>query len=93
MSAKHPQCSITRVAELLSDTWTILIIHHMITQKTLRFCELERLLEGISTRTLTRKLESLEEKNIISKQEEGGYSITDRGLSLKPILKSMEKFV
>ena len=66
MSAKHPQCSITRVAELLSDTWTILIIHHMITQKTLRFCELERLLEGISTRTLTRKLESLEEKNIIS---------------------------
>jgi DNA-binding HxlR family transcriptional regulator len=85
-------CSVTYVAELLSDTWTILIIHHMIRHRHLRFCELERLLSGISTRTLTLKLAYLEKERVVSKTEEG-YEITPRGLSLRPVLKAMEKVV
>jgi DNA-binding HxlR family transcriptional regulator len=86
-----PTCPITRVAELLCDTWTILIIHNLLDSKSLRFCELERALDGISTRTLTLKLKNLESESIIKKTDEG-YFITKQGLKIRPIMNAMEKF-
>lgn len=89
-SNKKP-CSITRVAGLLSDTWTILIINTLLSSKHTRFCELERTLFGISTRTLTLKLKTLEDEGIVLKTE-CGYIITALGRKLRPILKAMEHF-
>jgi len=54
-------CPMTKTAQLLSDTWTMLIMHDLLSGSK-RFCELERSLEGISTRTLTLKLKKLEER-------------------------------
>jgi DNA-binding HxlR family transcriptional regulator len=84
-------CPITRVAELLSDTWTILILHNILDQKSVRFCELERALEGISTRTLTLKLKNLESESIIKKTDQG-YRLTPQGLKIRPVMNAMEKF-
>lgn len=88
---KNHICPITEVAELLSDPWTIRIIHSFLKQEKNRFCELEQLLDGISTRTLTLKLKHLEDKEIISKSD-SGYIITVRGKKLEPIISAMEKF-
>ncbi len=85
------KCPITAIAELLSDTWTIRIIHSFLKQEKNRFCELEQQLDGISTRTLTLKLKYLEDKNIIQKIDQG-YIITSRGKKLQPIIEEMEKF-
>jgi DNA-binding HxlR family transcriptional regulator len=57
----------------------------------LRFCELERALEGISTRTLTVKLKKLEDEKIVLKTDDG-YLLTKTGLKLRPVLKAMEQF-
>ena len=84
-------CPVTDVAQLLSDSWTMLIVHNILKGNTFRFCELERALTGISTRTLTLKLKHLEEHGIISKSDEG-YTITSLGKQLKPVIQAMEQF-
>lgn len=84
---KHNDCPVARVATLLSDPWTILIIRDLLKNK-MRFSDLERSLEGISSRTLTNKIKNLEEENIVQK-DELYYSITKKGSELKKILDSM----
>ncbi len=84
-------CPVTVVAELLSDTWTMLVVHNLIKGELMRFCELERALAGISTRTLTLKLKKLEDKQLINKTDDG-YRITKTGLKLRPVIQAMEQF-
>lgn len=89
---KKAICPVSTVAELLSDTWTMLIIHNLLdSKKGLRFCELERALVGISTRTLTLKLKKLEEQKLVEKTSEG-YSLTKIGSQLKSVIKAMRVF-
>jgi len=84
-------CPIRDVAELLSDTWTILILHAL-RNKPLRFCELERWLEHISTRTLTLKLNKLRDQGLIEKQTDNLYTITKKGAGLKIIETAMVQY-
>lgn len=84
-------CPVAAVAGLLSDVWTMRIIHSVLGMKQVRFCELERGLPGISTRTLTLKLKTLEEKGIFEKTD-GGYVATVLGKKLKPVIAAMKKF-
>lgn len=90
MKGTETTCPITKVATLLSDTWTILIMHAL-TDGPKRFCELEVALEGISTRTLTLKLQRLSAEGLIEK-EEAFYRPTKKGAGLKIIEKAMKKY-
>jgi DNA-binding HxlR family transcriptional regulator len=90
MNTNHDNCPVARVATLLSDPWTMLIIRDLL-KKEMRFCDLERSLTGISTRTLTNKLRHLEENNIIKKKDLS-YAITPEGIKLKKVLKAMEAY-
>lgn len=83
----HGSCPIARVATLLSDPWTILIIRDLLKNK-MRFSDLERSLVGISSRTLTNKIKHLEVEDIVSKKDLY-YVITKKGLELEKILDSM----
>jgi DNA-binding HxlR family transcriptional regulator len=87
----HSDCPITRVASLLSDTWTMLIMHSLTTGPK-RFCEIEAELDGISTRTLTLKLQKLTSEDLIEKTETGSYQATKKGSGLKMIEKAMIKY-
>lgn len=89
-----PLCPITRVATLLSDKWTMLIMHSFLddlnnTEK--RFCELEQLLKPISTRTLTNKLKILISEDLLEKTN-SGYIITKRGKGLSLIEEAMRQY-
>lgn len=90
-AAINPACPISKVAHLLSDTWTMLIMHELTTGPK-RFCELEASLVGISTRTLTLKLQRLTEEGMARKTATGAYSATDKGGGLKIIEKAMKKY-
>lgn len=92
-SKSNKSCPVTTVAELLSDSWTMLILHRLLAspKKPTRFCELERALVGISTRTLTNKLKELEARNIVDRTEDG-YTLTKLGTRISPVIKAMEKF-
>lgn len=84
-------CPIRAVAELLSDTWTMLVMRAL-TEGPKRFCELEAWLGTISTRTLTLKLQRLTEHGLIIKREDGYYAATEKGKGLKVIEKAMVKY-
>lgn len=83
--------AMEKTARLLSDVWTMLVMHDLQTGPK-RFCELERSLEGISTRTLTNKLRKLEEDKMIEKTKEGSYQATEKGKGLKAIETAMRKY-
>ncbi len=89
-TGKHV-CPIREVAELLSDTWTMLIMRAL-TEGDKRFCELEAWLGTISTRTLTLKLQSLIQKGLVQKRDDGVYQATEKGKGLKIIEKAMVKY-
>jgi DNA-binding HxlR family transcriptional regulator len=63
-----------------------------------RFCELERSLEGISPRTLSLRLRSLEEEGIVERRTypevppRVEYALTEKGRALVPIVESMRAY-
>lgn len=56
----------------------------------MRFCELERSLVGISTRTLTNKLKRLESEEVVVKADDVHYMLTPTGKKLKKVIDAME---
>jgi DNA-binding HxlR family transcriptional regulator len=83
------KCPIQKLAQILSDEWTVLIIRDLLLLPK-RFCELEKSLVGISTRTLTLKLQKLVEEDILT-HKDLYYIITKKGLLLKPVLEEMAR--
>jgi DNA-binding HxlR family transcriptional regulator len=81
-------CPTTKVAELLSDTWTMLIMRAL-TEGPKRFSELEEWLGDISSRTLTLKLKKLKTQGLLAKSADGLYSPTKKGMGLKIIERAM----
>jgi DNA-binding HxlR family transcriptional regulator len=91
MKSYQVKCPITKVAQILSDTWTMLIMHQLIDGPR-RFCELEDLLPGISTRTLTLKLKRLVAEGMVIKTKEGYYEASRKGQGIKIIEKAMTRY-
>lgn len=85
----HKECPTEKIARVLSDVWTILIIRDTLAGPK-RFCELEKSLEGISTRTLTLKLQKLVEDGIITHTEHD-YTISKKGEKLRSIITEIGK--
>ena len=83
----HEDCPVAKVATLLSDPWTMLIIRDLL-KKDMRFRDFEYSLEGISSRTLTSKIKYLENEGIVTKKNLE-YSITLKGKKLKKVLDAM----
>lgn len=84
-------CPITKVIELLSDTWTMRIMCSLL-EGSKRFSELERELSGISTRTLTNKLRILEQAGLAEKAQTGTYVTTPKGKGLRGIQRAMRRY-
>lgn len=90
-------CPIAKVADLVGDSYTILIVRDLL-KSPKRFGDLEASLSGISTRTLTKKLKALEEFGIIKRDEfiekppRVVYSLTKKGLGLNDITEAMNKY-
>lgn len=84
-------CAIEKTAKILSDKWTMLIMRDVL-EGPARFCELERSLSGISTRTLTLKLTKLIEEEMIIKNEDGYYETTPKGRGLRAVENAMRTY-
>jgi len=91
LERKEITCPITKTASLLSDTWTMLMVHSLL-EESKGFCDLERDLEGISTRTLTLKLKKLEEEKLVRRTKEGCYELTEKGKGLKVVERAMRSY-
>jgi DNA-binding HxlR family transcriptional regulator len=92
-----PECPVCRTAEVISGKWTLLIIRDL-ADSSLRFCELERSLKGISPRTLSLRLRALEEQGIVERRTypevppRVEYALTDKGTALVPLIEDMRTY-
>lgn len=98
MSAiQNDQCPVCRTADVISGKWTLLVIRDL-ADGCRRFCELERSLEGISPRTLSLRLRTLEEFGIVERQTfpevppRVTYALTDKGEDLVPLIEDMRRY-
>jgi DNA-binding HxlR family transcriptional regulator len=91
------ECPLAKTANIIGDTFTLLIIRDLLT-KPKRFGELEKSLSGVSSRTITKKLIYLEEKGLVNRKEfsekppKVEYSLTKNGKALSKIIESMRGY-
>jgi DNA-binding HxlR family transcriptional regulator len=90
---KNPGC-VAEALSIMGNKWTALLIMEL-AKGPARFCGLEKSLEGISPRTLSQRLDDLEEESVITKKKFAEvpprveYKLTEKGKDLIPILRSM----
>src|SRR5687767_8813683 len=90
-------CPVCRTAEIISGKWTLLVIRDL-AEENKRFCELERSLEGISPRTLSLRLRSLEEQGVVERHTypevppRVEYALTSKGRDLAPLIEDMREY-
>lgn len=78
------------MADILGDSCTLLILRDLL-DKPRRFSDLETSLSGISSRTLTNKLRSLENEGLIARKK-FSYTLTKKGTALHDVIEEMRKY-
>lgn len=91
-------CAITCTADIIGKKWHPVIIHRLLQHDSLRFNELEREVDGISSTVLSDSLEDLEKKWLVDrtvrneKPVQVEYSLTNRGASLESVIDAMTEW-
>jgi len=89
---KRSGCPINLSLELFGDRWTLLIVRDIAFGGKNHFRELLQSDEGISSRTLAERLQTLQDEGIISRHDDPShrlkviYRLTEAGLDLLPLL-------
>lgn len=90
-------CPAERTLDFLSGKWRAMVIFWLL-GGPMRFNELQRRLGGITHRTLSRTLKEMESDGLVARRDYGeipprvDYSLTERGMSLRPVLEAMEEW-
>ena len=88
-------CAVDATMSVIEGRWKTVILCKLYRQGPLRFNQMIREIEGISPRILAKQLKEMESDGIIARKSYAEippkveYSITEKGLSLGPILKAM----
>ncbi|WP_306350538.1 winged helix-turn-helix transcriptional regulator [Flavobacterium sp. '19STA2R22 D10 B1'] len=91
---KRSDCPISFSLDFLGDKWTLLIIRDLILAGKSNFGEFLKSEESIATNILTDRLKMLEAQGFVLKypvknKMRYGYCLTERGISLIPIILEM----
>jgi DNA-binding HxlR family transcriptional regulator len=93
----YESCAVTRVLRRIGDKWSPAVIR-LLAEHDYGFNELDRSIEGISRRMLTRTLRALEEEGFVSRTSGGPppaavrYALTDLGRSLREQLHTLGRW-
>ena len=80
---------------MIGGKWKVVILFHLTRDGTHRFADLRRKIPGVSERMLTQQLRELEEDGIVQRKvypvvpPRVEYSLTEYGLTLRPITSLM----
>jgi DNA-binding HxlR family transcriptional regulator len=90
----HPKCPAETTLDVIGGRWKVPILWHLFSG-TLRFSELRRALPDITQKMLTQQLRELEHDGVVARKvyaevpPKVEYSLTPRGLSLRPVVEAM----
>lgn len=88
------RCGVEITLGLVGGKWKGLILWHLC-QKTLRFSQLKRRINGVTQKMLTQQLRELERDGLVYREvypevpPKVEYSLTDKGRTLEPLLVLM----
>ena len=88
---------VENTLQVIGSKWTVLIINELV-GGIKRFGQIEKALSGISPRTLSLRLGSLEKFGIVDRKvypevpPRVEYKLTTLGKSLEPVLKTMNNW-
>lgn len=86
--------AVRSATEVIGDKWTPELLWCFLSSESLRFCQLQDKVGGINPRTLSARLNQLEQQGIISKCKTDtsrcDYKLTNKGRDLLPVLESMQ---
>lgn len=92
-----PACPVATTVQLIGSKWKLLIMRNLL-QRSWRFNELRKDLEGISQKVLTDSLRSMEADGIITRTvypevpPRVEYALSALGESMRPIMSAMEEW-
>jgi len=87
-------CEVRQILDRLADKWSLLVIA-LLDDRTMRFTELRRLIDGISQRMLTVTLRQLERDGMVRRTVHPvvpprvDYELTELGRSLHATVQSL----
>lgn len=90
-------CPVARVADIFGDSCTLLILRDLIGGPK-RYGELQASLAGISSRTLTKKLQRLEKEGFIARKEYKErpprvvYTLSKKGAAFQDVVDAMRVY-
>ncbi len=90
-------CSVAACAEIVGSKWTAILVHDL-SEGPRRFSELRDSCPGISPRTLSERLRTLERDGIVSRRSYAEspprveYDLTEKGEALLPIIDEMRLY-
>ena len=95
MEIKPQYCKVQDALSILVGKWKPIILLYLMWDGTMRYGEFKKAIIGITPKMLTNQLRELENIGLISRKvypevpPKVEYSITDYGMTLKPILVAM----
>jgi len=86
---------VKAATKILGDKWTPQLLRFFVNEDTVRFCQIQDLVDGINPRTLSARLDMLEKEGIIEKinsheSSRCDYRLTQKGRELTPVLRDMQ---
>lgn len=91
-------CPIAKTLDVIGTKWTFLIIRDLLIEGTMRFSDLLKSMNGISPKTLSLRLKTLEDHGILNKKifaevpPRVEYTLTDKGKQLEGIFIELKRF-
>jgi DNA-binding HxlR family transcriptional regulator len=88
------ECPVQRALEILDGKWTLLILRELL-DGTRRFGELRRATGGVNPKTLSDRLRTLEEHDVLQRQvfaevpPRVEYTLTVKGRELAPVIAAL----
>ena len=91
------KCAVGSSIEIMGGKWKSIILFYLL-EGPIRFNELQRKVNGITQRMLTKQLRDLEAYGLVHREAypevppRVEYSLTATGMTLKPILQSLRQW-
>ena len=96
-SENEEECNLDITIKIIGSKWNLMILYQL-NDQTLRFNELQKGMNNVNPKTITKHLRYLEKYNIIKRvvyaqvPPKVEYSLTENGIAFIPILKLISEW-
>ena len=90
-------CPIVEAIKVIGRTWRLVVVRYLL-EGPMSFNELQRRIEGISSKTLSQTLKQLQQAGVVRREVVSiqpfsvRYSLTEKGEALRPVIEALRKW-